>query len=115
MILSKQRHLDPRPRGKPRRDAVWHGRGRRRDDHDPLIGRHSHGDCRWVSLRVHPYCIYFFFYLDIFGCITRLLLKGISIYRMYSGVHSVVAVDVWEDDTQQDKAIGAEEDTMQQS
>ena len=34
---------------------------------------------------------------------------------MYSGVHSVVAVDVWEDDTQQGKASGAEDDTMQRS
>ena len=36
--------------------------------------------------------------------------------RMYSGVHSVVAVDVWEDDTQHDSASSrAEDDTMHQS
>ena len=27
-------------------------------------------------------------------------------FRMYSGVHSVVAVDVWEDDTQEDNDSG---------
>ena len=27
-------------------------------------------------------------------------------FRMYSGVHSVVAVDVWEDDTQEDNGSG---------